>query len=105
MQAKAAIESGLRKGNARERSALHKISNDVHENRRREQMTNSTDSSRYPYSTCSLCFLMEPKNCRFHFTFLKDNATSLEVLVSTLMHKECFQDHHVKQVMMKKMQE
>eukprot|EP00257_Ricinus_communis_P023229 XP_015583152.1 germinal center kinase 1 [Ricinus communis] len=44
-EAKAVIEAGLRKGNARERSALHKINNDGHENRRREQMTNSSDSS------------------------------------------------------------
>ncbi|XP_021667290.2 uncharacterized protein LOC110655329 isoform X4 [Hevea brasiliensis] len=45
-EAKAAIQAGLRKGNARERSALNKLNNDVHENRRREQMTNSSDSSR-----------------------------------------------------------
>ncbi|XP_015583152.2 germinal center kinase 1 [Ricinus communis] len=44
-EAKAVIEAGFRKGNARERSALHKINNDGHENRRREQMTNSSDSS------------------------------------------------------------
>ncbi|XP_021667289.2 uncharacterized protein LOC110655329 isoform X2 [Hevea brasiliensis] len=44
-EAKAAIQAGLRKGNARERSALNKLNNDVHENRRREQMTNSSDSS------------------------------------------------------------
>ncbi|XP_043807145.1 serine/threonine-protein kinase 3/4 isoform X3 [Manihot esculenta] len=44
--AKAAIQAGLRKGNARERFALNKLNNDAHENRRREQMTNSSDSSR-----------------------------------------------------------
>ncbi|XP_050218122.1 uncharacterized protein LOC126668930 isoform X2 [Mercurialis annua] len=45
-EAKAAMESGIRKGNARERPALHKINNDAYEIRRREQMTNSSDSSR-----------------------------------------------------------
>ncbi|KAG8637160.1 germinal center kinase 1 isoform X2 [Manihot esculenta] len=44
-EAKAAIQAGLRKGNARERFALNKLNNDAHENRRREQMTNSSDSS------------------------------------------------------------
>ena len=45
IQAKAAMQGGLRKGNARERSALSKFNNDAVENRR-EQMTNSSDSSR-----------------------------------------------------------
>ncbi|WCJ32196.1 Protein kinase superfamily protein [Euphorbia peplus] len=45
-EAKAAIQAGLRKGNARERPALNKIRNDGHESRRKEQMTNSSDSSR-----------------------------------------------------------
>lgn len=45
-QAKAAIQSGLRKGNARERLALGKMNNDG-EYRRREQITSSSDSSRY----------------------------------------------------------
>ncbi|KAG8657955.1 hypothetical protein MANES_03G106600v8 [Manihot esculenta] len=44
-EAKAAMQAGLRKGNARERSALNKLNNDGHENRRREQMTNTSDSS------------------------------------------------------------
>lgn len=46
-QAKAAMQSGLRKGNARERLALGKISNDGPEYRRREQIASSSDSSRY----------------------------------------------------------
>ncbi|KAJ9182923.1 hypothetical protein P3X46_006855 [Hevea brasiliensis] len=45
-EAKAAMQTGLRKGNARERSALNKLNYDGHENRRREQMTSSSDSSR-----------------------------------------------------------
>lgn len=45
MQAKAAMQGGYKKGNARERSALSKFSNDAVENRR-DQMTNSSDSSR-----------------------------------------------------------
>lgn len=44
-QAKAAIQGGFRKGNARERSALAKFNNDGMENRR-EHVTNSSDSSR-----------------------------------------------------------
>ncbi|XP_058001473.1 uncharacterized protein LOC110666280 isoform X2 [Hevea brasiliensis] len=44
-EAKAAMQTGLRKGNARERSALNKLNYDGHENRRREQMTSSSDSS------------------------------------------------------------
>lgn len=46
MQAKAAIQAGLRKANARERSAI-KLNHDGSDNRRREQTTNSSDSSRY----------------------------------------------------------
>ncbi|KAF3442016.1 hypothetical protein FNV43_RR15932 [Rhamnella rubrinervis] len=44
-EAKAAIQKGFRKGNARERSALGKINNDGPENRR-EQRPNSSNSSR-----------------------------------------------------------
>ncbi|XP_022749277.1 germinal center kinase 1-like [Durio zibethinus] len=44
-EAKAAIQAGLRKGNARDRSALSKISSPAHENRRRDQMSSSSDSS------------------------------------------------------------
>ncbi|XVE50195.1 hypothetical protein DITRI_Ditri01bG0142500 [Diplodiscus trichospermus] len=43
--AKAAIQAGLWKGNARERPALSKINSPGHENRRRDQMSNSSDSS------------------------------------------------------------
>ncbi|XWS28032.1 hypothetical protein CRYUN_Cryun25bG0031200 [Craigia yunnanensis] len=42
-EAKAAIQAGLRKGNARDRS---KINSPRHENIRRDQMSNSSDSSR-----------------------------------------------------------
>ncbi|XWS52094.1 hypothetical protein CRYUN_Cryun11dG0037700 [Craigia yunnanensis] len=45
-EAKAAIQAGLRKGNARDRSAPSKINSPGHENRRRDQMSNSSDSSR-----------------------------------------------------------
>lgn len=45
-EAKAAIQSGLRKGNARERLALGKMNNDGPEYRRGEQITSSSDSSR-----------------------------------------------------------
>ncbi|KAJ0045014.1 hypothetical protein Pint_04619 [Pistacia integerrima] len=45
-EAKAAIQSGFRKGNARERLGLGKINNDGQEYRRREQITSSSDSSR-----------------------------------------------------------
>ncbi|XP_022753285.1 germinal center kinase 1-like isoform X4 [Durio zibethinus] len=45
-EAKSAIQAGLRKGNARDRSALSKINSAGHENRRRDQMSNSSDSSR-----------------------------------------------------------
>ncbi|XP_022733493.1 germinal center kinase 1-like [Durio zibethinus] len=44
-EAKAAIQAGLRKGNARDRSALSKISSPAYENRRRDQMSSSSDSS------------------------------------------------------------
>ncbi|XP_022753283.1 germinal center kinase 1-like isoform X2 [Durio zibethinus] len=44
-EAKSAIQAGLRKGNARDRSALSKINSAGHENRRRDQMSNSSDSS------------------------------------------------------------
>ncbi|XP_022753284.1 germinal center kinase 1-like isoform X3 [Durio zibethinus] len=46
-EAKSAIQAGLRKGNARDRSALSKINSAGHENRRRDQMSNSSDSSRF----------------------------------------------------------
>ncbi|XWS10997.1 hypothetical protein CRYUN_Cryun38cG0046000 [Craigia yunnanensis] len=45
-EAKAAIQAGLRKGNARDRSALSKINSPGHENRRGDQMNNSSDSSK-----------------------------------------------------------
>ncbi|XVF70158.1 hypothetical protein PTKIN_Ptkin11bG0138900 [Pterospermum kingtungense] len=46
-EAKAAIQAGLRKGNVRERSAPSKINSPPrNENRRRDQMSNSSDSSR-----------------------------------------------------------
>ncbi|KAI4333647.1 hypothetical protein L6164_018427 [Bauhinia variegata] len=44
-EARAAMQGGLKKGNARERVGLGKISNDLLESRR-EQMTSSSDSSR-----------------------------------------------------------
>ncbi|KAJ0010449.1 hypothetical protein Pint_33148 [Pistacia integerrima] len=77
--AKAAIQSGLRKGNPRERLGLGKINNDGEEYRRREQIASSSDSSRY-------------------------NAPTSEVPGTTLMHKEHFLDH-TKQVMIKIVQE
>lgn len=46
IQAKAAIQGGFRRGNARERSALVKINKDV-QDRKGEQTTSSSDSSRY----------------------------------------------------------
>ncbi|KAA3467680.1 serine/threonine-protein kinase 26 isoform X1 [Gossypium australe] len=46
IQAKAAIQAGLRKGNARDRSGLSKINTPGQENRRRDQVSNSSDSSR-----------------------------------------------------------
>ncbi|XP_062169892.1 uncharacterized protein LOC133875700 isoform X2 [Alnus glutinosa] len=45
-EAKAALQGGLKRGNARERSAKGKINNDWQENIR-EQMTSSPDSSRH----------------------------------------------------------
>ncbi|KAJ4826780.1 hypothetical protein Tsubulata_034766 [Turnera subulata] len=45
-EAKAAMQGGLRREKARERFARGKINNDGAENRRRENMTNSSDSSR-----------------------------------------------------------
>lgn len=48
-EAKAAMQGGFRKGNARERSVLSKLNNDGGENRR-DQMTNSSDSSRSSHS-------------------------------------------------------
>ncbi|XP_022717155.1 germinal center kinase 1-like isoform X4 [Durio zibethinus] len=45
-EAKAAIQAGLRKGNARDRSALSKINSPGQENRRRDQVSNISDSSR-----------------------------------------------------------
>lgn len=47
VQAKAAIQGGLKKGNARERSALAKVNKDGQENRKTDQSTNSSDSLRY----------------------------------------------------------
>ncbi|XP_027354779.1 germinal center kinase 1-like isoform X2 [Abrus precatorius] len=44
-EAKAAIQGGLRKGNARERFSLGKLNNDVQESRR-DQMSSGSDSSR-----------------------------------------------------------
>ncbi|XVF04262.1 hypothetical protein REPUB_Repub05bG0067500 [Reevesia pubescens] len=45
-EAKAAIQAGLRKGNAKDRSALSKNNRPGHENRRRDPTSNSSDSSR-----------------------------------------------------------
>ncbi|KAK6946697.1 Protein kinase domain [Dillenia turbinata] len=45
-EAKAAIQAGLRKGNARERSVLGKANKDRLENRKTDQKPNSSDSSR-----------------------------------------------------------
>ncbi|KAG4213507.1 hypothetical protein ERO13_A01G061500v2 [Gossypium hirsutum] len=44
-EAKAAIQAGLRKGNARDRSGLSKINSPGQENRRRDQVSNNSDSS------------------------------------------------------------
>ncbi|KAK8545655.1 hypothetical protein V6N12_026485 [Hibiscus sabdariffa] len=44
-EAKAAIQAGLRKGNARDRSAMSKNSTPGNGNRRRDQMSKSSDSS------------------------------------------------------------
>ncbi|GLT30788.1 hypothetical protein SLA2020_055760 [Shorea laevis] len=46
MPAKAAMQAGLRKGNARERSALGMIGISVQESQRGDEMANSSDSSR-----------------------------------------------------------
>ncbi|GKV47229.1 hypothetical protein SLEP1_g54146 [Rubroshorea leprosula] len=46
MQAKAAVRAGLRKGNARERSALGMIDISAQESQRGDEMANSSDSSR-----------------------------------------------------------
>ncbi|XVF78563.1 hypothetical protein PTKIN_Ptkin14bG0144400 [Pterospermum kingtungense] len=45
-EAKAVIQAGLRKGNARDRSALSKINSPGQENRRKDQISNNSDSSR-----------------------------------------------------------
>ncbi|XVF18797.1 hypothetical protein REPUB_Repub11eG0054200 [Reevesia pubescens] len=45
-EAKAAIQAASRKGNARDRSAMIKLNSPGDENRRRDQMSNSSDSSR-----------------------------------------------------------
>ncbi|RVW79344.1 Serine/threonine-protein kinase svkA [Vitis vinifera] len=45
-EAKAAMQGGLRKGNARERSVLGKVNKDEQEKRKTEQITSSSDSSR-----------------------------------------------------------
>ncbi|OMO88933.1 hypothetical protein CCACVL1_08092 [Corchorus capsularis] len=45
-EAKAALQAGLRKGNSRDRSALNKMNTPGQDNRRRDQMSNSSDSSR-----------------------------------------------------------
>ncbi|XP_017620204.1 uncharacterized protein LOC108464422 isoform X1 [Gossypium arboreum] len=45
-EAKAAMQAGLRKGNARDRSAPSKNNGTGNENRRRDQMSNSSNSSR-----------------------------------------------------------
>ncbi|CAI0409138.1 unnamed protein product [Linum tenue] len=44
-EAKAALQGGARKGNARERSGFSKANNDGHESRRKQQITNSSDSA------------------------------------------------------------
>ena len=46
-EAKAAMQGGLRKGNARERSVLGKVNKDEQEKRKTEQITSSSDSSRH----------------------------------------------------------
>lgn len=46
-EAKAAIQGGLKKGNARERSALAKVNKDGQENRKTDHSTNTSDSLRH----------------------------------------------------------
>ncbi|KAK9265764.1 hypothetical protein L1049_003382 [Liquidambar formosana] len=48
-EAKAAMQGGLRKGNARERSVLGKVNKDGLDNRKAEQMSSSSDSSRHSH--------------------------------------------------------
>ena len=50
VQAKAAISGGLRK--ARERSALAKVNRDGQGSKKSDQSTNSSDSSRYIFTSC-----------------------------------------------------
>ncbi|XP_071691931.1 uncharacterized protein [Rutidosis leptorrhynchoides] len=46
-EAKAAIQEGMKKGHAKDRSALKKVNKGVQESRKTEKSTNSTDSSRH----------------------------------------------------------
>ncbi|TYG37982.1 hypothetical protein ES288_D13G185500v1 [Gossypium darwinii] len=61
--AKAAIQAGLRKGNARDRSALSENNGTGNENRRRDQMSNSSNSSRssHEYFDAQKAF---PRTCQ-----------------------------------------
>lgn len=97
------MQGGLRKGNAREKFALGKI-NDGLENRRREQMMNSSDSSRYIVFNMWLILLLLKTKRVLLSKFLKDDPCTSEVLMNTLMHKKYFQNH-AKQAMMKNVQE
>eukprot|EP00261_Vitis_vinifera_P031599 XP_019072842.1 PREDICTED: germinal center kinase 1 isoform X4 [Vitis vinifera] len=60
-EAKAAMQGGLRKGNARERSVLGKVNKDEQEKRKTEQITSSSDSSRQHSSRHSREYYDAPK--------------------------------------------
>lgn len=87
LQAKAALQGGLRKGNARERPPVSKQSKDYLENKMTERTTTSV-SSRLVYF---LAF--DAWGCSLHLVFSSKNdvdfSFSLEILVRMLAFRKC----------------
>jgi len=105
MQARAALQGGLRKVNARERFVPSNNNRYGLESRRREQLTNSSDSSRYIIlNHVDNHFACKKKKKKVFYKFHKGNTSTSEVLVNTSMHQKLFQDHS-KPAMLKKVQE
>jgi len=104
MQARAAFQGGLRKVNARERFVPSNNNRYGLENRRREQLTNSSDSSRYINMWIIILPAKKKKKRKVFYKFHKGNTSTSEVLVNTSMHPKLFQDHS-KPAMLKKVQE
>ncbi|KAK1424090.1 hypothetical protein QVD17_19402 [Tagetes erecta] len=83
-EAKAAIQSGMRKGNVRDKSNLSKVNKDAHESKRPERSTNSSYFSR-DFQDAIKAFAKPHQTSSDEKERLKVSATSSSTTLSTLI--------------------